>query len=471
MGQAYCAANDAKARRKHGITLTPAWLVRSMFEEVGQETFDTVIDAGAGSGRFTVAAARRFPNARIVAVESHHGMLDLLHQRLNQEGLADRVEVVVGDFRSVDFPRHGRCLYIGNPPYVRHHDIEPEWKVWYRDRMRSLGIAASQLAGLHLHFVLRAAELMQPGDALCFVTSSEWLDNGYGAAARALLTRGAGLSLRSLWVTEPGEAVFADALVSSSVFHASLGVPGDAVPVRAGTIARQMLSQTHTLPAQALTESQRWSSLCRPALPVVSGGVELGELFQVTRGQVTGSNQVWVLPADQCDLPSGLTVASVTRAREIIDGSVLSSVAARRFKRVVNLPRDLDSLPANERSAADAFVEKAKTLGADQGYIARHRKPWFALDMRRPPAAFVSYMGRRTPVFAANPWALSFINIAHGLYPRAPISAAGLQHILAHLNQSTTIFDGRVYGGGMAKFEPSDVSRLRIPESVLAAAV
>ena len=60
----------------------------------------------------------------------------------------------------------------------------------------------------------------------------------------------AALSLKSLWVTEPGEMVFADALVSSSVFHARFGDPADANPVRTGTIARQALSQTRTLPAR-----------------------------------------------------------------------------------------------------------------------------------------------------------------------------------------------------------------------------
>ena len=471
LGRAYCLEHNATSRRKHGITLTPAWLVSRMFEEVGEGEFDTVVDAGAGSGRFTVAAARRFPNALIVAVESHRDMLDLLHRRLHQEGLADRVQVVEGDFRSADLPRRGRCLYIGNPPYVRHHDIEPGWKAWYRDRMRSQGIAASQLAGLHLHFLLRATELGQPGDALCFVTSSEWLDNDYGAAARALLTRPSGFTLRSLWVTEPGEAVFPDALVSSAVVHARFDVDGAATArARTGTIASQALTQKRLLPVHAFHESNRWSNLCRLPLPVVSGGIELGELYRVTRGQVTGNNQVWVLSADECELPSSLTVAAVTRAREIIDGSVLSTVAAQRFKRVVDLPRDLDSLAPSLRAAAEAFVERAKRLGADQGYVARHRKPWFALDMRLPPQAFVSYMGRRTPVFAANPLRLSFINIAHGLYPRIPICATGLQNILAHLNQTTSIFDGRVYGGGMAKFEPSDISRLRIPEAVLAGA-
>ena len=90
--------------------------------------------------------------------------------------------------------------------------------------------------------------------------------------------------------------------------------------------------------------------------------------------------------------------------------------------------------------------------------------------MRAPPAAFVSYMGRRPPVFCANPWRASFINIAHGLYPRQAMDGGTLQRVLQHLNTTTDLHAGRLYGGGMAKFEPSDVARLRVPAEVLEAA-
>lgn len=79
----------------------------------------------------------------------------------------------------------------------------------------------------------------------------------------------------------------------------------------------------------------------------------------------------------------------------------------------------------------------------------------------------VSYMGRRPPVFRTNPHGVSYLNIAHGLYPRQAMPAAQLQRLLDHLNAHTRMGAGRMYGGGMAKFEPSDIARLRIPGPVL----
>lgn len=465
VGAAYCVENDAQARRAQGITLTPEWLVDRMLDEVSGDAFDTIVDCGAGTGRFAIAAALRFPKAHVVAVEQDAELLALLRQRLRECGLAGRIALIEGDFRSVAIPRRGRTLFVGNPPYVRHHDIEPQWKAWYAERMARFGIAASRLAGLHAHFMLRSTELMRQGDALCFVTSAEWLDNGYGSALRQLLGGAAGLSMRGLWVADTAQPVFADALVSSVVVRADHG--GGARDIRCGLISGEALQTLHAVATEQLAATQRWSPWCRPILAAPAEGIELGELFRVTRGQVTGLNAAWVLDDSQTLLPRSLTVASVTRAKELIDDVVGSKAGVEHLRRVAALPADLDAIAPEHCDAVARFLDRARAMGADQTYIARHRRPWHAVGMRVPPAAFVSYMGRRAPVFRANPWQASFINIAHGLYPLQAMGDRTLSRLLAHLNTSTDLHAGRMYGGGMAKFEPGDIARLRVPAHVL----
>ena len=469
LGDAFCAANDADSRRPHGITLTPAWLVERMLDEVQNDAFQTIVDCGAGTGRFAIAAALRFPKARVVAVEQHPELVLLLRQRLVESCVSRRVTVVEGDFREVHIPTRGKTLFIGNPPYVRHHDITPEWKAWYQRGMAARGVVASQLAGLHAHFMLRAAALMRPGDALCFVTSAEWLDNGYGRALRELFGAASGLYVRGLWVADSAQPVFADALVSSVVVHV---LSGEATaPPRAGVIRDQSLLTLRQIASVSLQDSARWSVWCRPTLASVGQGVEVGELFRVTRGQVTGLNAAWVIGDERFALPAALCLSAVTRAKEIIQGLPLSASGVERLKRVVDLPVDLDEVPAEHLPVVQQFIARARAMGADQTYVARHRKAWWAVGMRAAPAAFVSYMGRRPPVFCVNPHGVTFINIAHGLYPRQAMDDSILARVLKHLNTTTDVNGGRMYGGGLAKFEPGDVSRLRIPAEVLEAAV
>jgi FkbM family methyltransferase len=64
-----------------------------LFDVYGLRRLDaragTIIDVGAGIGDFTVAAARRFPQARIVALEPHPRWYRLLSENLELNGLAN----------------------------------------------------------------------------------------------------------------------------------------------------------------------------------------------------------------------------------------------------------------------------------------------------------------------------------------------------------------------------------------------
>jgi hypothetical protein len=68
-------------------------------------------------------------------------------------GLSKRLEVRLEDFRETTMrPINGATLFVGNPPYVRHHGIGKEWKVWFAQAAHERGFNASKLAGLHIHF-------------------------------------------------------------------------------------------------------------------------------------------------------------------------------------------------------------------------------------------------------------------------------------------------------------------------------
>ena len=462
---AFLAETTVELRRSQGITFTPAWLIERMLDRAeALGSFDTIVDAGAGTGRFALAAARRFPRAHVLAIEPNEQLVAILRQRIQACGLGSRVSVIAQDYRAAELPLRGRALFIGNPPYVRHHDIDAEWKRWYSRTMAGYRIKASQLAGLHAHFLLRSHQLMRAGDAMCVVTAAEWLDNGYGAALRDLLTGRAEAVLKSLWLAVPDEPVFPDALVSAVVLEAG---HGDAGGVELGRLSSQCFVSTRRMSVVELRVRSRWSELCQPGPGATVAGIELGDFFRVTRGQVTGMNEAWVLPVDAPQALRELGVPAVTRAREIIDGTVVAADARTRLRFVVDLPDDIEQLCGAQREVASQFMERAHRLGAHRSYVARQRKSWYAVGMRQPPAAFVSYMGRRPPVFVPNPNQVSFLNIAHGLYPRLPISTATLKRMLDHLNAHTDLYSGRVYGGGLAKFEPSDVARLRLPASIL----
>ena len=476
LGAAFCALRDPARRRPLGQTFTPPAVIDSMISWAAGTGCGParVVDPGSGSARFLIAACCRWPEASLVGVEIDPVAAIIGRASLAAAGLAARSRIILGDYRAVALPPGpGPTLFLGNPPYVRHHHIGPEWKDWLRRAAAGQGLPASGLAGLHAHFFLATARHAQPGDLGALITAAEWLDVNYGRLVRDLLL--GPLGAESVHLVEPAVPVFADAFATSVItcFH-----PGQAAgavrlarvdsPAELGSLA-----DGSPVPAAVLRDAARWGPLLRgmpsrrgpltsgprpaqvPPAPgpgaadlgpgaaglgreaaalgpgsagraqwirvgLPDGHVELGELCQVHRGQVTGANAVWVVSEPHALIPARFQFAAVTRARELFaaDGVLPPGAALRR---VIDLPADLAELADAERAAVARFLRSASAAGAADGYVARHRTPWWRVRLAEPPPILASYMARRPPAFVRNLAGARFLNIAHGLYPREPL--------------------------------------------------
>lgn len=468
LGSAHCRIHSPLMRRAHGQTFTPLPLIEAMFAWARRQSQGPtrIVDPGAGSGRFVLHGLRRMPNTIGIAIEMDAALARILRANAAVLGVADRLTVLEADYRDIALvPVPGPTLFIGNPPYVRHHDISMERKTWYSQTLAKMGHASSQLAGLHLHFFLKTLELARPGDLGSFVTAAEWLDVKYGQALRDLLTNG--LGGQEVFAIDPRVQVFDDAMVSAAV---TCFRPGSTGSLRFHSIASvERIGEPGLgtlIPREEARREKSWSILVRGARRErPAGHIELGELFDVHRGQVTGLNRVWVHQPDSPPLPGSVLFPSVTDARDITQArdGVLDSTCLLRT--VVDLPEDLDSLDASARVQTDRFLAWARSLGADRSYIAEHRRPWWRVRLRDPAPIVMTYMGRRPPAFARNLAGARLINVAHGIYPRrgAIPELQYLDGLVRWLNRNVTVAAGRTYAGGLTKFEPSEVKRLAIP--------
>jgi hypothetical protein len=190
--------------------------------------------------------------------------------------------------------------------------------------------------------------------------------------------------------------------------------------------------------------------------------VELGELCRVHRGQVTGANRVWITARAPAGVPARFLYPAVTRARELFQaGDTLATAAGLKY--VIDLPADLSGLPAAELALVREFLAEAAAAGAAGTYIARHRSPWWRVRLAGPAPILATYMARRPPAFVRNQAGVRHVNIAHGLYPRQPLSAPALDGLAAYLRRRVRTGDGRTYAGGLTKFEPREMERLLVP--------
>jgi hypothetical protein len=298
------------------------------------------------------------------------------------------------------------------------------------------------------------------------VTAAEWLDVNYGSALRQLLTNG--LGGKEVFVVEPTLKVFDDALVSAAITCFSPGSNRTEVKFKQVASTSELKKLTGGVGVEVATAraERSWSILVRGGRPDrPSGFVELGELFKVSRGQVTGANRVWVQRTDTTIVPSQFLVPAITESMDItkVPSRIITDVDSLR--RVVSLPRDLSELEKSDQESIDKFLAWAKSLGAHEGYVAQHRKPWWSVSFGKPAPIVMTYMGRRPPVFALNKAGARLINVAHGLYPRQEFDEKYLIKMLTWLNSNVSQYSGRTYAGGLTKFEPSEAMRLLVPES------
>lgn len=466
LGDMYSNFVAPTIRRQFGATFTPPAVVRSMvsWAQTQRKQFVRVVDPGAGSGRFALAAARAFPNAEIVAVEKEPHIARLLNATVIAAGLQAQIRVLVQDYRTVDLPSvKGPTLFIGNPPYVRHHSIGPHWKRWYKAGLKAYDISGSQLAGLHLHFLLKTRQVARPGDYGCFITAAEWLDVNYGSPLRTMFTNGMGG--QALHLIDKTTPVFDDALTSAVIFCFHVGGAKNSIRVRHVSSVNDLgdLSGGRWISRSRLQTSDKWSQLTLGNVHRSTNTIELGDLFEVHRGQVTGMNAVWIAGEHAQQLPGQLRVPTVTAAKELITAPYGRLVSSGNLKSVVSLPDDLDELDDVSREQVQAFISWAKSQGAHRSYIAQHRRPWWKVTMAPPAPILMTYMARRPPVFVRNLCGARIINIAHGLYPRVPLTGEDLDRVTQWLNVNVRVSSGRTYAGGLTKFEPREVMRLRIP--------
>jgi hypothetical protein len=378
-------------------------------------------------------------------------------------GLAGRASVELADYRSLILEESAEpTLFIGNPPYVRHHQITPEWKKWLTAQAAEQRLTASQLAGMHVYFFLATARLAKTGDAGIFITAAEWLDVNYGKLVRDLFVDR--LSGESIHLIEPTALPFADAATTAVITSFRKGSLSKSVYFRtvSDSSALGALDGGRPIRRERLQSARRWTPFLRGAKKVPEGFVELGELCAVHRGQVTGANRVWIEGLHSRDLPESVLFASITKARELFAaGRELAD--ASRLRRVIDLPADLEVFESAERKTVDRFLKMARSMGGDKGYIAEHRKAWWSIGLRRPAPILTTYMARRTPAFVVNRADARHINIAHGIYPREAMSRHAIAVLAQHLNSFVSKTDGRTYAGGLTKFEPKEVERILIP--------
>jgi len=369
-------------------------------------------------------------------------------------------------------------LLLSNPPYVRHHHLDLAEKKHLRQlsEVRS-GIKPNGYMGLYGYFMLLAHAWIKPGGIAVWLIPTEFMDVGYGEALKSYLLKQ--VTLLSVHTFTHTNTQFEDALVSSAIVTYRMERPGPSHEIEF-TSGDSLLQPSHTMSLRRdqLTAEQKWSGLSRPgAVARAENEIKLGDLFDVRRGAATGDNSFFILEearARELGLPEVFLRPVLPSPRYLKTDRVLAGEDGRPVLDPVQVLIDC-SLPLKQVEeqfpALWAYLRRGVETGVSARYLCAHRMPWYKQEQRAPAPFLCTYMGRGrdggNPFrFILNESQATATNVYLLLYPKgemADLLGGGSEvreavwKALNALGGEVVKREGRVYGGGLHKVEPSEL--------------
>jgi adenine-specific DNA-methyltransferase len=472
----YDASISAAHRRRLGTVFTPAPLVDHMLD-LADDALECppvcVLDPGAGVGAFTIAAARRWPLAHVVAIDVNVVTLGLLAARIAFEIDAEpddaaclsRIEVVLDDYLDQLEERFATAaptpvLALGNPPYTRIQELPHE----YRRKAASFGGEMIDSGHANLAVLFQAATLnhMRADDLSCLVLPGSV---GYTRASRGL--RGA------LWhssrpvrmhrtpaTTRPftGRSVQAAVLVvgpeekqRSPVQLARVQINGDSAVV---------LEEWERVRGEDEPGNWFWTTQSEPS----GATVALADIARVRRGVATGANAMFFLSdAEAARLPKEVITPAVPTLRRFTHDDLDENThvtwgngRARRW--LLAIPPDL-RIRGELRSYIERYEEEVS-----HRFLPSQRRPWYSITDLHRPQLLVSPLSKSqfkvvlNSVRAVPSNNLLGITMNNGT---GPLDLA--EWLRSGDGQRELRRVSRRYHGGSHKLEPGDLKQLRVP--------
>lgn len=465
-------------RKSLGAFYTPAAVANLLAKWAIRCPQDKVLEPGFGGCEFLEASIKRLndlgcllPQSQLMGCDIDPSAFDHLADKLGTVRLDGRY--LCKDFLNVrpnDFLISDVDVVIGNPPYVSHHNMSPAQKSSMRAWKDQSRFCISGRSSLWAYFILHAISFLKPRGRMAWVLPGSLINSNYG---REVLGAVAAQFSRT-YALELNERVF----LSVGTEEKTVILLCDGFGV-SDSVTRQIHCRSVSHLAEILAEivgneGGETHSNCPARFPIFDQFVQrihtttLGDVSRVLIGTVTGANKFFVV--------------SPSRARQIgLSSRYLRPIVAKFGDLNGALFADTDALELQERDKACLlfYVPDLRLSNAAKAYIDSfpeekrlsnstfsRREDWLAADDGRIPDAFLSYMVHAGPRIVLNTARVNCTNTVHRVYFNQPMSLS--ERKLACISLCTTFsqlsaeIEGRSYGSGVLKIEPSEAKRIRL---------
>lgn len=475
-------------RRKFGKYYTPNEATQVLCSWAIRDAADLLLEPSFGACGFLAASRRRLeelecsnPALQLFGCDiDDDAFYDHLLPLFFDKGVADRF--LDKDFLAIQpeaFP-HRFSAVIGNPPYISNQRMSAQQKknlaLAFADGSHNI----SGRADLWVYFVLHSLRFLEVGGRMAWILPGSFLQANYAAPVRRAIEAGFGRAIaiqlgQKLFVSEGAKentvVVLADGWQQGTCL---LGIEYAPTLEELETLIRawdsgdrqglalEGTAQAALLPLEVQQCMAEVASRFRVKL--------LGDICTIRIGIVTGANQFFVLTRDQAQ-------------QHGLDDRYLRPIVSK-FSMVPGLSLTTDDLDAAVDEGFNCLLVETRGLNLEQEeamreYLAtfdaerrednctfKKRLLWHQPNDGNTPHAFLSYMHEHGPRLALNTAGTTSTNTVHRAYFQgdAPLVerqsvAIALASVFAQLSAE---IEGRAYGSGVLKHEPSGAKKIQL---------
>ena len=447
-----------------------------------------VLDPSFGGGVFLQAAATVLgglggnPRHQVFGVEIDPSVQAVIAEELSQTHGIDPANLTLSDFFDVEpTSQPAFDAVIGNPPFIRYQSFSGSSRATALDRAGNQGVELTSLTSSWAPFLVHSSAMLRDGGNLAMVIPMELGHASYAQPVLEYLVRSFStisvLTFRTpLFPELSQDTVLLLAEGKGGPFRSlgwqDLGGVDDLEALDRSLPDKQVLDHTSIVSGETRLRANFVDSRARALYQDLVGSsrtVRLGSLAQVGIGYVSGANDFFHLSpsmAEEWRLPASALRPAVFRGRDFsglkytVSDWVKSSQSGNSGY-LAGFTTD-DLADSNVRS----YVSYGESIGVDQAYKCRTRRPWFQVPNVYLPDALLTYMSGRRPGLVANGASVVAPNTLHTVRMResSPLNALDLavawQSSLVSLSVE---IEGHAMGGGMLKLEPREAQRVAIP--------
>ncbi len=477
-----------KERNIMGQFSTPIALANDILQHTAklrlENTKISFLDPAFGTGVFFSALNNIFPSSYIETATGYE--IDEHYGKLTRELWAEtNLNYKLIDFTQAVSPTDDRDkfnLIVCNPPYVRHHHLKGKKEYLQIEALKTANVKISGLAGLYCYFIALAHGWMKVDGLATWLIPSEFMDVNYGQAIKDYLLNQ--VTLLQIHRFDPNNIQFHDVLVSSAIiwFRNKKPNPKHQVKFTFGNKIATPLYEKE-IGIEILARETKWTRFPIFSQRFAEQQSKLGDFFTIKRGIATGDNQFFILSPEQmeqwnlareCFRPILPSPRYLDETEIYADDKGNPKIKQQLFVLDCKLP--IDELKQRYPSLYIYLLEGIKR-GVAQRYLCKSRKIWYSQENRLESKFYCTYMGRsdkkgKNPFrFILNYSKAIVSNSYLILYPKPnlekkiethPILCHQIIKILARITGKTMIDEGRVYGGGMHKLEPKELSKVLV---------